>query len=255
MAIMSLELDIKNIGFSDKEAKVYLALLELGEAPVQQIAEKAGVNRATTYVILESLMKRGVASKVEKGKKTYFAAENPAALLRLFRMQEKEIQEKAGEFKRTLPELEALYNLAEEKPRVRYFEGKDGLLAMQEDFLTSGVKKLFAIYSADELDTIFTEEERKHYIERRQAQGISVRSIYTKIGGPYRSPTPAERKFVPKEQFPFSSDITIYGNRVAIATLRGKLISVIIESKEIADTLRLIFELAWSGAGKTAQEK
>ena len=250
MEIMSLELDMKNIGFSDKEAKVYLALLELGDAPVQKISEKAKVNRATTYVVLETLQKRGVVSTVEKDKKIYFAAENPRALLRLFRAQEEDLRGKEDDFKRTLPELEAVFNLAGEKPRVRYFEGKDGLLAMQEDFLASGTKELLAIYSADELDTIFTKEERKRYIERRQEHGISVRSIYTKAGGPYLSPTPAERKFVPKNKFPFSSDITIYGNRAAMATFRGKLIGVIIESKEIADTLRLIFELAWRGAGR-----
>lgn len=249
---MALELELKKLGLSDKEAKVYLALLEIGEGPVQEIAQKAGVNRATTYVILDSLMKQGMVSTVEKGKKTYYAAESPRALLRLFRLQEKEIQEKEAEFKRVLPELEGIHNLSGEKPRVRYFEGKEGLRAMQEDFLKSGVSELLAVFSSDDFRNIFTEEERKRYTDRREALGISVRSIYTRSDGPVPNPPPGKRIFVPKEKFPFSSDITIYGNRIAMATLRGKLIGVIIDSEEIAGTLRLVFELAWRG-GESVQ--
>ena len=69
---MSLELELKKLNFSDKEARVYLALLELGEAPVQHISEKAKVNRATTYVVLEALQKRGVVTTIEKDKKVIF---------------------------------------------------------------------------------------------------------------------------------------------------------------------------------------
>jgi|SRR3989344_3425262 len=244
---MALEIELKKLGFSDKEAKVYLALLELGEGAVQDIAQKSGVNRATTYVVLEKLMKQGVVSTVEKGKKTHFAAENPRVLLQLFRVQEKEVEEKESEFQKALPELEALFNLAGEKPKVRYFEGKEGLYAMQEDFLTSGEKNIISIYSADELANVFSEKERKDYAQKREKLGISARSIYTRTSGPWTTSF-GEQKYLPKVKFPLSSDITIYGNRVAMATLKGKLIGVIIESKEISDTLRLIFELSWKGA-------
>ncbi len=246
---MNLELELKKVGFSDKEARVYLALLELGSSPVQAVAQKAEVNRATTYVVLESLMKKGIVSTVEKGKKTHYAAENPSALLRLFRLQEKEIQEKEAEFKNALPELDAIFNLAGEKPRVRYFEGKAGLLAMQEDFLASRVKEFLAVYPADEFQKIFTEEERKRYTALREKLGISVRTIYTRTDGPVKDlPIKGEWVFLAKDRFPFSSDVTIYGDRVAFVALKGKLMGVIIDSDQIAHTLRLIFELAWQKA-------
>jgi sugar-specific transcriptional regulator TrmB len=65
------------LGLSEKEAAVYLATLELGEDTALNIAEKSQVNRTTTYVILEKLMKLGLASTVERGKKTVFVAEDP----------------------------------------------------------------------------------------------------------------------------------------------------------------------------------
>ena len=85
--------DLMDIGLSEKEAAVYLALLELGSDTVQHIAKKSAVNRATTYVILDSLKKKGVVSTVEKGTKTHFQAESPESLRKLIRLQEAEIKE------------------------------------------------------------------------------------------------------------------------------------------------------------------
>lgn len=67
-----LEQQLKQLGFADKEAKVYLASLKLGSNTIQEIARSAGVNRATTYVIIEKLIKKGLMSSIKKGKKTFF---------------------------------------------------------------------------------------------------------------------------------------------------------------------------------------
>lgn len=253
---MALELELKKVGFSDKEAKVYLALLELGSAPVQEIAKKAKVNRATTYVVLDALLKQGVVSTVEQGKKTYFAAEHPVALSRLFHLQEREIKSKESEFKKALPELEALYNVSGEKPRVRFFEGKEGVVAVREDIFESGADQIFEIYSLEyvnQVKSLFSREEDESFLTRRKALKIRMKAIYTSSTGPSQNfQTEGDRRFVPAEQFPFSSDIIIYGNRIAMTTLKGKIISVIIESKEIADTLKAVFQLAWIGADSSS---
>ena len=250
---MNLELELKKLEFSDKEAKVYLALLELGEAPVQQISEKAKVNRATTYVVLEALQKRGVVSTVEKDKKVIFAAESPRALLRLFRTQEQELKEKQEAFKKVMPEFEAMFNLSAEKPTVRFFEGREGVRAVSEDILQSGAKVLYDIYPleyVDQIRALFPDEENEDFLKKRQELGITIRSIYTGDAPFEGFKLKGERKFVPRNKFPLAGDILIYRDRVALTTLRGKVISVIIESQEIADTMRLVFELAWLGADK-----
>lgn len=248
---MTLELELKKLGLSEKEAMVYLALLELGEASVQNIAKKAKVNRATTYVVLETLQKKGIVTMIKKNKKIIFAAENPRALLRLFRSQEQELKEKQEEFKKSLPELEALFNLAAEKPIVKFFEGTEGVRAIREDILASGAKIIYDIYSleyVEQIRALFSKEENEEFLRKRQELGLTIRSIYAgdrdtvtdfKLKG--------ERKLVPKDKFPFSADILVYNNRIALTTLRGKVISVIIESKEISDTIRIVFELAWLG--------
>src|SRR3990167_6712494 len=80
--------ELMSLGLKDKEVVVYLSCLELGPSPAQVIAKKAGVVRATTYVILEELMNMGLVTKYKEGKKTMFSAEAPRQLLRLLERQE-----------------------------------------------------------------------------------------------------------------------------------------------------------------------
>ena len=55
---MEIQDVLKSIGLDDKEARVYMALLELGTATVHPIANKAEIKRPTTYLILEQLLKK-----------------------------------------------------------------------------------------------------------------------------------------------------------------------------------------------------
>ena len=84
---MELAYELQKIGLSHKEAKVYLANLELGQSSVQNIAKKASVNRATTYVILNSLIEKGLCSTFMQNKKTFYAASDPEQLETIFETQ------------------------------------------------------------------------------------------------------------------------------------------------------------------------
>lgn len=252
-----LEENLKQLGLSDKEAKTYLASLEMGSTSVQEIAKKSGLKRPTTYFAIEQLIKRGLMSSFRKslpagrqGKKRFFSAESPERLVSLIAFQKKKAQALEEGLQRVLPELNNAFNLTGEKPKVRFFEGKEGIKAIQEDILKTEDKIIENIYPRDDFIKIFSEAERKEYIAKLRRKRIKIRTIYTSkspaqlIQNPY-----AERKFVPCEEFPFSSDIVIYGDKVAIGTYKGKLIGIIIESKEIAETLRLVFNLAWKSVG------
>lgn len=246
-----LEQQLKQIGLLDKEAKVYLASLELGSDTASEIAKRAGVNRPTTYAIIEKLIKKGLMSTFEKDKKTLFQVEDPRQLLRLLKEQEENNRKKEEEFKKYLPELETLFNLAEEKPKVRFFEGKNGLEVIKDEILKTKDKEIEAIFSVDDLTNVFSKKDREDYLERRLKKGIKIRAIYNRSEGPFNKVIKGDRLImVSKDKFPISVDITIFSDRVALSSLRGKLVGVIIENKEIANTLKTIFDLAWKEAGK-----
>lgn len=248
-----LEKELQKLGLSDKEAKVYLSSMELGPTPVQGISKKAGVNRATTYVMIESLIERGLMSSFEKGKKRFFTAESPDQLLSILHKEELEAKEKTRQFEGILPELKILFAAAEEKPRVKFFEGVEGLKAIQDDVLKSKYDQLDEIVALDASYRTFppaTQDHRQKLIEK--TKNIPVRVIYTTKKGATLSQKEGrrERRYIPPEKFPFTTDTIIYGNKLAIGTSEGKLMGVIIESKEITEALRSIFNLAWEGAEK-----
>lgn len=246
-----LKEQLEKIGLAEKEAKVFLASLELGSSAVQEIAKKADINRATTYVIIEKLMKKGLMSSVEKGKKTYFQVEDPKRLLKLLEEQEEGLKRKEEEFKKYLPELETLFNIAEEKPKVRFFEGKEGLIAIREDYFKAKDKEVLGFFAIDEEKNVFTDEERSKAATERKKRGVKIKLIYTDESPSLQTESKlSTRRFIPKDKFPLSSTFIIYDDKVGVVSLKGKLVGVIIENKEIANTFRSIFNLAWEGAEK-----
>jgi sugar-specific transcriptional regulator TrmB len=170
-------------------------------------------------------------SSVTRGKKRYFSAESPEQLLRLLDIQERELKQKKEDFQKLLPQLKTLFDLAEEKPKVRFFEGIEGLRAMQGDILRSGVKAFDNIISLDDSYRVFPPYSRDHRYKISKKK-IFTRTIYTSKHGsilPEKEKL-KERRFIPFEKFPFHTEVTIYGNKLAFASLKGKLIGVIIES-------------------------
>lgn len=252
---MEFRKELKEIGLTDKQAAVYLACLELGPSPVQPIARKAKVVRATTYVILSGLMKQGLVTKFEQGKKTMFAAEPPLQLKRLLEKQAEEVKNKERLLDAMLPELQVLMRAAGDRPSVRYYEGKEGLHAIRQEinmYCRSG-DVIYNLTPADYLIAVFSREEDTFYQQRR-SKGIRARTIFTTKSEALRrrwfledDPRQPERKFVPPNKFTWTSGITIYRDRIAIGSFAGKLGGVIIESQEMADSMRVLFEMAWLG--------
>src|SRR5437868_13388020 len=117
--------ELQDMGLSEKEAKVYLAALELGPTTAEKLAIQAKVNRSTTYVQLESLMEKGLMSTYEEGKKTFFAPESPELLRRLLTLKKDEVVARERDLTRFLPDLLRQFEGAGEKPVVRLFPGKD----------------------------------------------------------------------------------------------------------------------------------
>lgn len=245
--------ELQKIGLSEKEAKVYLAAMELGQAPVQKISQKAKVNRATTYVILEGLQKKGVISTIDKGKKRFFIAESPHALHNIISEQQEALKGKAAHLKELLPQLQTLHNLHPSKPVVRFYEGKEGLKTMQEIFLQANSNEALMFYSPNQVEEVFTPEEIESHRQKRLNKKIKTRAICAHSKDGNNEVQDSDIRHVSEEKFPFNSDIEIWDDKVMIASLKGNISGVIIESQVIADTFRSIFELAFNGADKSEE--
>lgn len=237
------------VGLSDKEAGVYLALLELGRGTVSQISRKANINRTTGYDILDTLTQKGLVSISGKEPKQEYTAESPENLSTFIAQ---EIQAKHEALRKTenlIPELKSMHNVTD-RPRVRFYEGTEGLMQVYEDTLTSH-EPIRAFATVDDMHTGLPNYFPKYY-KRRASAGIEIRAIIpaTEIGKDRASKDKEEARqsaLVPAEEFYFSPEINIYDNKLMIASWREKL-GIIIESEEIADAMKKVYELAWAEA-------
>ncbi|MFO7807105.1 MAG: helix-turn-helix domain-containing protein, partial [Candidatus Moraniibacteriota bacterium] len=237
-----------------------LASLELGKSSVQDIAKKADIKRPTAYVIIEELMQKGLMSSVTQDKKQYFFAESPEKLNILFREQEQEIQRKKEYLDKILPELNSVKALSTDKPVVRYFEGKDGLRAMSEEFFSVNHNEpARMLYSVDLLHKTFSQNERTGIRKKRTNRKIKTKVFYSYKDDDLESDNYSQRIKVDENKFPIEADIAIFKNKVRLATMKDKFLGMIIEDDEIVKTLKSLFEMAWKrqkeNRKKTKQNK
>lgn len=254
----TLKRELFALGFSDKEAAVYLAALQMGLSSVQDIAEKAGVNRATTYLIIDSLLKRGLISSFLKDGRKRFAAESPDKLLSMLRLQRKELEEKEKELSAILPKLLAIHNIESDKPQIRYLEGFEGIASVMK-FFEETEGEFVEIVNTDEADKMraFFQYRARH-LEALRQRGVSYR-VLAVMSEPDFSKVPVlpggEVRLIPFEKFPLKGDISVRGNTIFMYSFQEKMIGIIITSVDLANTVRQLFNVAWEGSSGYMSEK
>lgn len=239
---MEINVILNQFGLSDKEADVYTALLELGTSTVNDIASKANIKRTTIYDLLSSLIRSGLVSQTQKGKKRFFYAEEPEKFHKI-------LEEKQSKFLEILPVLKSLYNTSGKKPKIRYYEGIEGLKNVYNDCLSYN-DTIFAFAS----EVIFKKLGKNffdNYSKVKKEKGVRSKTILsrTKQTEEYLNSKEnylREVKIVDKDKFPFTIEMNIYANKISFISFKEEM-AIIIESNEIADNMRLLFELAWKG--------
>lgn len=232
----------QNLGLNDKEAATLLSILEIGPASISDIAKRAKIKRPTVYYLVEELIKKGLVLKVPSGKRVFYKANDPKRILGL-------LEQRTQNFAKILPELEALFLTKPNQPKVRFYEGKEGLKNIYEEMLNTH-KKVYTIFSFDDFLTVFSEKDNEHFFQiLKNAGGI----LYDLI-----KPTPLAKKsvkaesyrkgvtkikFLP-EDFKVSIDQLVTGNKVAMISFKS-LAGVIIEDQNIADSQKEFIKYLW----------
>ncbi|MCX6740773.1 MAG: MarR family transcriptional regulator [Candidatus Parcubacteria bacterium] len=250
---MSIESKLTNLGLNKNQVKIYLTLLQLGSANIQDIAQKAAIKRTTAYSILDTLLQKGLVNFSAKGAHREYYAENPKKIPALFEEQEKKIQTEQKAFKEILPELLSIYNIKGVKPKIRTYEGLEGIKKIFNESIEVKIDEEMLVYSAYEEVNKYLQQYIKEYIASRVKKGLKQRCI-AENSAQTNELLKADIKelrqtrLINKDRFPLSNQVIIYGNKIYIASYKD-LLGIIIESSTIARTQKSIFELAWIAAG------
>lgn len=235
---------LEDAGLTEKEAWIYLALLELGQAKVADIAKKVELKRPIVYVVLESLIKRGYVSELPNKKINTYQAIDPSIIL-------KSIQTTAKNLSEMLPILRTLGSTGKRRPKISFFNTKEGILNIYNEI--DYAKKAFFIESFKRLKQIFpgiVEQwakniKTKHYASQTRHL-IANDPEEIEIGKKFLiSPHEVKCLGLLKD---LKMDFSIYDNKLAITSLEDEPFIVVIESEEVVKSMMLIFEIAWRNA-------
>ncbi len=235
------------VGLDERSAQLYLMGLQIGSAPASEYADRTKLNRITAYNSLESLVHRGLFTVEKKVSGKCYSPVAPEYLAI-------EANKSVAALQGALPELRSLQGAEHRKPHVRFFEGWEGVRRVYEDTLTAQTELLnFANSALVRSEWPAYDEE---YVAERVRRGLHLRGIAPDdaagrlVHGQDKNRL-REIRLVPAKDFDFGNEINIYDHKVAICSFGSsqEIFGVIIESKEVAETQRQIFEMAWRYAG------
>ena len=241
--------DLEYFDLDKKEAQTYLSLLELGESNIERISDKSGVKRTTLYDVIASLKGKALVGTTIKKNKKYYYAEDPRKL-------EDQLEERKVKFKKILPELLSIANFIDKKPKIRYFEGIEGIKEVYRDTLNYPKTETLAWVSADAVSYFDINWLWDFYVLKRAENKIWQRSIapdvkYMENVKMHDQKHLRQTRLISPEKFPFEVEINLYGNNsIGIMSFKEQF-GLIIESKKIYNTLKSIFEMNWNSLAKT----
>lgn len=238
--IMTPEKTLIKYGLNEKQAKVYLATLELGSSSVHQISKKANLARSTCYEVLEYLLNKSLVSTYRKKNIKYYSAEDPRKMVDM-------ATEKVEVLKKALPQFNALYGQASARPTVRFYQGKQGMKLILAEILKEA-HELLCFTSADDLFSALN-EEMPDFVKKRISKKIPIRVILRD------SAKAQERKKLATQElrqvkiispdYEYHGLIYVWGTKIAMFSFDKDLTALVIESKELSNVQKTMFELMW----------
>lgn len=244
---MEPEILIKNLGLTDKEAAVYLAILELGESTVQPIAQAAGVKRTSVYYFIDHLVELGLIEVAVIRNRKHFKARSPEYLANLQQQRLAEIQE-------VIPQFMSIYNTSTTKPKISYFEGPEQVRQIMLEELNH--KTIRSIWPMKEIvEMIGGSPFMARLVSQLKKKGAKVKAIRfphqeVEYEGWQNTPQESWREIrYAKEGTYFPLAIQIYDeDTVAFISSKKEGFGIMIESVELAAAMIYLFELFWGQA-------
>jgi len=250
---MAIESILSKLGLNKKEIEIYLAAMQLGPATISEVAKKADIKRPTAYLVIESLLKKGLISIIRKKQKTYYVPERPRKILTMLRARERELEQ-------SLPELEALFNITKAKPIIKIYEGLEAvnyIYDLMYSHLNKKEEALFYTAIGDLVECCPAAyyayqnrlKQKNDYKIRELNYGDSRGIAYAKKMKKTLGKNHLIRCLDPKLKFQ-NTDFLIFGNQLFLFSFKEDIFVVQIEHKDIANSFRILFEWAWQMSKK-----
>ncbi len=237
---MQIKQVLKQLGLNERHATIYLACLELGSASIQKISAKSGFARSTCEAVLGSLQEKGFVTSFRKKTTRYFSPEDPKKVLAL-------AQEKVSVLEEALPQFSARYFKGDVLPTVRLYQGENGIRNVLQEIL-SEARELKSFGSIDDIHQALGDFFPK-FTKERIEKSIPLKVILRD------TPLARERQRLGRQELrevrlvppdsEYSSVTFIWNNKIAMCSLKEGIVGLVVESSELANIQRAMFNLIW----------
>ena len=239
------EEELRELGLTENEVRIYLLLLRSGPLSPSSIAAKAGLHRPSAYDSLDRMQEKGVVSALNVEGKRAFQAVKPEALVEILRYKTESLQS-------IVPGLNKLFASQAGAVDVQVHRGRRCFRTLLKD-VTSVAKKGDMVLAFGVDDKLLTEEIEPIYLKQYftiiNERGIHERVIIRKGGYQVKSSNSDYREIDPA--LIGNAYYMVYGDRVAFFIQSIPYHIIIIDSPDLADTMRKQFSFFWEKAGKT----
>lgn len=238
---------LHSIGLSDKETDLYLELLKYDFLSPTEISRKTGINRTTVYPILEQLMQKRLVREVEGSKKGKYMAESPERIKTYFQEKMAKFEEQERLLDDVIPQLRGLeHRDSNSEPVVKYYTGRQGALDSIREYieLTEAGSEINMIYSQDFVEKMFTKDEVNIARTLRIKKDLKVKTIYSYSKGEKEAAKGSTRVKLP-EKYKIYGDIGFADDVIRFYSGEKDLFGIIVRSREMAQTLKVLHELAY----------
>ena len=243
---------LQHFGLTDKEASTYLASLELGPASIQKLSNCARLNRSTVHFVTDRLREKGLMGETRRGKKRLLFAEDPDKFKELLQKDKAKVKRKESALNELLPLLEDRETSADRKPHVRFYEGTKGFYDICNRSLDKAKKEILFMSSYTDFvkDADHAKYDDDRYVPKRLEKGLKIRMLCfeNRWAQKHRANQKEELRdlrYLPPD-FKFKSTFFIYGDEFSMMSSQAPFLGVVIESKELAHTMKQIYEMLWA---------
>lgn len=241
---------LESFGFSQKESLIYIALLYLGRGTATEIGKKTGINRTTIYDIIAGLERVGLVVQLGGTRKKTYRPESPEKLPIILEKKASRFRDMARQSEGLVGMLQSITIKTPNKPKIKVYEGNKGLQSLYDASLLCKTY-IRSFLTADALEA-FDPEYIHSYFERRARKGIKIKGILndSEASREYKLKSKEllrEIHLVPKEKMDIVPEVYIYDDTISIFSVKERL-GVSIESKDIANAFKKLYDLAWERA-------
>ena len=245
-------------GFEPSTAEIYFILVNNGEMTVPQISEKTTFSRASIYDSLNQLLVQNYISYRKEGRVAYYKPAHPNKFFALIEQKKRDEALLEEEMRESIKGLIGAYNLSENKPGVRFFEGEEGVIEALKEVTNNFVPdteiisfvKVKSSGQEKEFEGVFDDFIKKRIESNVRTMVLAVDSLEARNLKENDKNSFRETRLVPSEGLPLDfagGEIFIYGNDICVVTVdEGNYFAFIVSSPIISKMLKTFFMSEWA---------